>query len=1206
MNVAAAESVPQPLWVGFEVARYDPKQPLVIDPVLVYSTYLGGSNYDFGNGIAVDDAGIVYVTGRTYSTNFPTHNAPYRQFAGGVDDAFIAKLNAGGTALVYATYLGGSGSDSGLGIAVDSAGNAYVTGETQSPDFPTPNALDPNLGGDRDAFIVKLNIDGTVLVYSTYLGGTYRDYGYGIAVDSAGNAYVTGETWSANFPTTSNALDSNLGGTWDAFIAKLNAGGTALVYATYLGGSDYDEGWSIVVDSAGNAYVTGETSSVNFPTTANVLDPNLGGASDAFIVKLNAIGTALVYSTYLGGSNSDESLGIAVDSTGNVYVTGGTYSNDFPTRNAPYLNYSGGRDIFIAKLNAGGTALVYSTYLGGSKDEWGSGIAVDGAGNAYVTGRTYSTNLPTGNALYPQFVGGVYDAFIAKLNAGGTGLVYATYLGGSGYDEGLGIALDGAGNAYVTGETESANFPTTANVLDPNLGGTGNAFIAKIADESSISATLTVNVIGSGTVYSTPGGINCGATCSASFPSGTTVMLTATPASNYVFSGWGGACIGVTTDYCTLTNFTTLVPVTAYFAIHTPEQTDPSRPTVGVTCPATGGGICSTTSTKAVVITHGWNAHAFDWVEEMAQAMCRRLQATQYYHDRQVDNLMLICSGNDWDVWTKDWNTVATAWALPTLVWTFADNVGRGVAKLLEPYQYQHVHFIAHSAGSRLIAEAAKRIRKSRGDAVTLHQTFLDAFDPLARLLPNALNGRHLSLLGASAYSAGKYWADNYVDTRPLARTGDPAWDAELAKIMPLAVAAVAGNALLDTTDSHLSFAFNIDVTSDNDGCGPICRHSRPYRFYGNSLDSNFHGNGSGTVDPVTSTGGMGYPLSLEFGRTLAELTSNFPLSKECSFTGGLCVQYTPGAWYYLPGAAVDTIVDTTMGAVNFVEGTGAKLFETLQFAVSIPTANSLAAPDKVQAAATVATATPAWLVAQVTTTNPTNTLRFNWRYTSGGEGLLRVFVNENLVSQIDQRDVPLASTEPESVYVGELPAGTYRIAFRLDGYGANASGVELTGVELGQQELSTAAAGVSCNTVTRQKFFQPAYNAYGAPFDLFAANAPLVDAKCNISDPHTLSVTIGKVGDSTRIAYTKGYYYNPGISNWSPFTGICNGTLNGGWCAGNITATITNPNISTASANAPTYFVGMVCSVQGGQWRCGCRDTTCTNFYWMLQGAGQ
>ena len=239
----------------------------------------------------------------------------------------------------------------------------------------------------------------------------------------------------------------------------------------------------------------------------------------------------------------------------------------------------------------------------------------------------------------------------------------------------------------------------------------------------------------------------------------------------------------------------------------------------------------------------------------------------------------------------------------------------------------------------------------------------------------------------------------------------------------------------------------------------------------------------------------------------------------------------------------------------------------------------------------------------QVQTTQPTNTLRFSYRFATGGEGLLRVFVNESTVREIDQRYVPIASTEPENVYLGDLAPGTYKIAFRLDGYGANTSGVELTGVELGRQELGAA---VGCNTVTPQNFFQPSYNGYGAPFDLFKGNAMLLDAKCSSSNTHTIEATLGIPGDMTRIVYTKGYYYDSSVSGWKQYTATCKGRLNGEWCQGHATATITSPNISTASANAPTYFVGMACSVQGGQWKCGCRDTTCANFYWQIQGAGQ
>lgn len=465
--------------VAFEVADYDPRRPLFIDP-LVYSTYLGGSGSDGGSGIAVDSAGNVYVTGETQSTNFPTVNPVQPAYAGGGGDVFVAKLNTAGSALVYSTYLGGSGFDYGSGIAVDSSGNAYITGGTASTNFPTMNPLQPaNAGGQGDSFVAKLNPAGSALVYSTYLGGSGLDQGNGIAVDNLGNAYVTGYTNSINFPTMNPLQPLYAGGTYDAFVAKLNPAGTAFVYSTYLGGSGTDSAVGIAADGSGNAYVTGGTSSTNFPTMNPFQPANAGGSSDAFVAKLNPTGSALVYSTYLGGSGDDHGSGIAVDSTGNAYLEGATASTNFPTVNPLQPANGGGYDILVAKLNPTGSALVYSTYLGGNADDYGYGIALDSSGNAYVTGETQSIHFPTVNALQPLY-GGETDAFVAKLDPSGSALVYSTYLGGEDEDYGTGIAVDDSGNAYVMGGTESPDFPTM-NPLQPAYGGNGDAFVAKIA-----------------------------------------------------------------------------------------------------------------------------------------------------------------------------------------------------------------------------------------------------------------------------------------------------------------------------------------------------------------------------------------------------------------------------------------------------------------------------------------------------------------------------------------------------------------------------------------------------------------------------------------------------------------------------------------------------------------------------------------------------
>ncbi len=497
--------------VQFEIPGYDKSRALVIDPVLSYSTYLGGSSNDQGQGIAVDTSGNAYVTGVTVSTDFPTMNPVQAANAGG-GDAFVTKLNAAGSTLVYSTFLGGSGGDQCNGIAVDSSGDAYVTGVTASTDFPTMNPFQAASAGGRDAFVTKLNGAGTALVYSTYLGGSGDEQGQGIAVDTASNAYVTGVTFSTDFPTV-NALQSTCGscsgGLPDAFVIKFNPAGNALVYSTFLGGSAFEFGDGIAVDFSGNAYVTGQTLSTDFPTVNPIQAAN-AGAGDAFVTKLNAAGSALVYSTYLGGSNTEIPFGIAVDSSANTYVTGQTLSTDFPTVNA-FQTANAGGVAFVTKLNAAGSALVYSTYLGGSLDDAARGIAVDSSGNAYVagetnvSGRATSDDFPTVNAIQATCGGcslGFTDAFVTKLSAAGSALVYSTYLGGSNDEIAFGIAVDSAGSAYVTGGTHSIDFPT-ANPLQetcPGCPGSSDAFVVKISPPivlSPQSLAFSGQVVGS-------------------------------------------------------------------------------------------------------------------------------------------------------------------------------------------------------------------------------------------------------------------------------------------------------------------------------------------------------------------------------------------------------------------------------------------------------------------------------------------------------------------------------------------------------------------------------------------------------------------------------------------------------------------------------------------------------------------------------------
>jgi hypothetical protein len=459
--------------VGIQVAAYDATKPLVIDPVLIYSTDLGGSGTDRAFAIAVDGAGNAYVTGDTISIDFPT-KAPYQSALGKstTTDCFVTKMNTtvpvGPTSLVYSTYLGGSGSDQCFGIAINSSGNAFVTGQTNSTNFPG-SALSKSKGGG-DIFVVKLNPAGSALSYSAFLGGSAADTAAAIAVDGAGNAYVTGKTTSKDFPVVGGfqASPGVTGGdpSGDAFVTKLNALGTAILYSTYLGGSAADEGRGIAVDISGNAYVTGTTSSTSGFPLKGALDSSLGGSSDAFVTKVNTAATgggSLVYSTYLGGGCAEEGRAIAVDASGSAYVTGRTFSTDFPgavtgfqtTLGEIALTCGASGDAFVAKLNPAGSALSYSTYLGGAAADLGLGIAVDGNGNAYVTGQTFSTDFPTPGGFATGLVA-PSDAFVTRIDTKATGalsLVYSTLLGDTSAESAFGIALDNSGYVYVTGQT---------------------------------------------------------------------------------------------------------------------------------------------------------------------------------------------------------------------------------------------------------------------------------------------------------------------------------------------------------------------------------------------------------------------------------------------------------------------------------------------------------------------------------------------------------------------------------------------------------------------------------------------------------------------------------------------------------------------------------------------------------------------------------
>ncbi|MBS1859906.1 MAG: SBBP repeat-containing protein, partial [Acidobacteria bacterium] len=463
--------------VGFELGNYDPTRALVIDPVLSYSTLLGGSGFDTATSIAVNAAGEAFVAGFTDSYNFPRVNAA-QTFSGGGNDVFVARLNATGDGLTYATYIGGVADDRAFALAVDAAGSAYVAGSTTSRNFPTRNPLQARLLGAKNGFVLKLNPAGNTMVYSTYLGGNGSDTVNGIAVDSAGCAYVTGDTTSFAFPAT--GMQRSIRGGQDAFAAKLSADGKNLVYSTFLGGGGDDHGAAVAIGARGAAWIAGSTYSLDFPTAAAAQGANAGG-QDAFVARLSPDGNSLELGTYLGGTAGtvaypEVAQGIALDASGNAYVTGVTSSADFPLA-APFSSARlGSLDAFVTKITVAG-AIAYSSYLGGTGGDTGTSIAVDSAGSAFVAGYSYSVDLPVAGATQPAG-GGDYDAFVARIPPAGGAPAFLTYLGGNGSDAASGIAVDSAGNVYVTGWTLSTNFPLVNAYQSFNAGNFG-AFVAK-------------------------------------------------------------------------------------------------------------------------------------------------------------------------------------------------------------------------------------------------------------------------------------------------------------------------------------------------------------------------------------------------------------------------------------------------------------------------------------------------------------------------------------------------------------------------------------------------------------------------------------------------------------------------------------------------------------------------------------------------------
>jgi hypothetical protein len=572
--------------VTFKIGRYDKTRPLVIDPVLGYSTYLGGSGFDKGFAVAVSSMGAI-ATGATGSTDFPIVNAIQPAYGGGFSDMFISQFNATGSALIFSTYLGGNGDDQSWDVVLDNSGNIYVSGYSASTNFPvTANAYQTGfVGSGHDGVLSKLNSTGSALLYSTYIGsiaiGPNGDHmGPHVAVDSLSNAYVACTTEDPNYPVTSNAVQAVLAGASDGCLTILNtlaSGSSSLTYSTFLGGVNIDEIHAIALDSANNVYLTGTTHSLDFPVTAGAyqtsckLNPE-GGCQEAFFSRirpLTAGPSGLGYSSYFGGTGGDSGVGITVDSSGNTYVTGNTKSTDLPVTPGVFQASCGANcgagHTYVAKFHPAGQGaadLVYSTYLGGRGSDIVKWIAVDSADRAYVEGRTESTDYPTANPIQAKHAAdhGDYDADVSELNPTASALVFSTYLGGSSFDTFVGLALDSNNNIYLAGRTESSDYPVTPGAFQIGYAGGGlDAIVAQISPTNAPGLAVG------------PGALNFGNQAVGTTSSAQVVIVTAAGTSTLAITGIVASgdfaetntCLGSMAGGATCTVSVTFTPTTA-------------------------------------------------------------------------------------------------------------------------------------------------------------------------------------------------------------------------------------------------------------------------------------------------------------------------------------------------------------------------------------------------------------------------------------------------------------------------------------------------------------------------------------------------------------------------------------------------------------------------------------------------------------------